>query len=113
MTARHPSNAVTDDGTGVEYHGFAMVELPPGGRERVDVELIGGRDRWSVGGQIAEGPRWWRGRLAGGDEVVDLDAGAHISLALDNGRTAPAIVEQMAGAEILIRGFGPPPFEVP
>jgi hypothetical protein len=97
MTARSPSSGAIDDRSGVEYQGFALVDLPPGGRARVDVELVGGRDRWSVGGQIAEGPRWWRGRLAGGD----------------NGRTAPAVVERTAEPGILIRGLGPPPFEVP
>ena len=113
MTARSPSSGSIDDRSGVEYQGVALVDLPPGVRARVDVELVGGRDRWSVGGQIAEGPRWWRGRLAGGTDVVELTAGAHISLALDNGRTAPAVVERTAEPGILIRGLGPPPFEVP
>jgi hypothetical protein len=114
MTARRMSSAATDDRPAVGYQGFALVELPPGRSERVDVELVGGRDRWSVGGQIAEGPRWWRGRLAGGQEVIELHAGAHISLALDNGRTAPAIIERATSEPgIFIQGLGPPPFEVP
>lgn len=79
--------------------------------------LIGGRDRHSVGGEIAEGPRWWHGQLRlGGDAIDAIDAiGAEVDLELDDGRTAVAVVEDIQGPpepELAVRGVGVPPFDV-
>lgn len=101
-------------GSAVDYRGAALVEVPDREPERIDVDLVGGRERWSVGGQIAEGVRWWRGELAPVSADLSLCEGTLIELVLDNGRTAPAVVEASGpGPAVAIRGLGPPPFEVP
>jgi hypothetical protein len=101
----------------VRFEGEAVIHLPHASDATVRIELIGGRDRHSVGGQIAEGPRWWRGRVVLEDRarVPRVDAGNEIRVQLVNGRTATAVVEYTTVdpvPEATIRGLGPPPFEV-
>lgn len=80
------------------------------------MELVGGRNRYTVGGEVAEGPRWWRGWLEwpGGDDQR-MPCG-EVTLEFDNGRTGVAMVESYStGPEhsALVVGLGPPPFDVP
>lgn len=99
----------------VHFEGEGIVRI----RDRtvpVHADLVGGRDRHSVGGQIAEGPRWWRGRIDWSvDEVPPLDGG-RLLVELDDGRCAPAIIAADPAVpehSISIQGIGPPPFDVP
>ncbi len=103
--------------TVVCFEGEAVIHLPPADNVTVRVELIGGRDRHSVAGQIAEGPRWWRGRVVWEDQagVLHLDTGNEVRMQLTNGRPAFAVVEHTSAdpaAGTAIRGLGTPPFEV-
>jgi hypothetical protein len=102
------------EGLQVTYTGPAVVEVPDAEPRHVDVELLAGRNRWSVGGRIAEGPRWWRGELSWDGEPIDLRAGTQITLELENGRSAMAIVEATPATDaVAVRGIEPPPFAVP
>lgn len=99
----------------VHYGCIAVVRLADDVVAEAVVELLGGRDRHSVGGQIAEGPRWWRGRVTWQDGPVAVQPGVEVRLELDNGRSAVAVVEprpEATSGEAVIRGLGPPPFEV-
>lgn len=98
----------------VTYTGSAVVEVPDCQPRRVAAELLGGRNRWSVGGQIAEGPRWWRGELSWDGEPIELGPGTQITVELDGGRAALAVVEAAPAARtVAVRGIEPPPFDVP
>ena len=98
----------------VTYRGPAVVEVPEGEPRQVDAELLGGRNRWSVGGRIAEGPRWWRGELSCDGEPIDLRAGTQVIIELDDGRSAMAVVESAPAPDaVAVRGIEPPPFSVP
>lgn len=101
----------------VRFEGDAIIHLPHTSDATVRIELIGGRHRHSVGGQIAEGQRWWHGRIIWKNRArtPHLDAGNEVRVELPNGRTATAIVENTTAdplPEVTITGFGPPPFEV-
>jgi hypothetical protein len=101
----------------VRFEGEAVIHLPHASDAAVRIELIGGRNRHSVGGQIAEGPRWWHGRVIWKDRAraPQLDAGKEVRVRLMNGRTATAVVECTTVdtvPEVAITGLGPPPFEV-
>ena len=81
------------------------------------LELIGGRDRHSVGGQIAEGPRWWRGRIVFPQRVRlgFIEAHQHLEVELPNGRAAIGVVRDdpsTSAVFVNVEGRGPPPFEV-
>ncbi len=79
------------------------------------VDLVGGRHRHSVGGQIAEGSRWWTGRLEWLRDPVVVRPGTVLDLELEDGRRGEAIVEPVKRArtsEVTIVGLGPPPFDV-
>lgn len=98
----------------VTYTGPAVIEVPDGEPRQVDAELLGGRNRWSVGGRIAEGPRWWRGELSWDGEPIDLRAGTQVVIELDDGRSAMAVVESAPATDaVAVRGIEPPPFTVP
>lgn len=99
----------------IGFESDAVVECPDGVAP-ARVELIGGRDRYSVGGRIAEGPRWWLGEVELLHDYIDLRIGSSIVIELSNGRSAPAVVEELAAPtsrRASIRGLGPPPFDVP
>ena len=103
--------------TVVHFEGEAVIHLLDD-VARVTVELKAGRDRHSVGGQIAEGPRWWVGRVAWETRPLsrDIEPGSVICIELSNGRVADAVVEDTSPDPVpdaAIRGLGPPPFEVP
>ncbi len=102
----------------VHFEGEAVIHLPWAGDATVRIELVGGRDRHSVGGQIAEGPRWWHGSVEwkGQRRAPKVDAGSEVQVQLPNGRVAVAVIERVTpdpapAAEI--RGLGAPPFDVP
>ena len=79
------------------------------------VDLVGGRRRHSVGGQVAEGSRWWTGRIEWLHDPVVVRAGTVLDLELEDGRRAEAIVEpvkRVRTSELAIVGLGPPPFDV-
>ncbi len=93
----------------------ATIRWPGGALEEIEIDLVGGREHHSVGGEIAEGFRWWAGRLRPGDVVVDLTDGTEVVLELDDRGQHRAVIEtddDTAQEEIHIRGLGPPPFEV-
>lgn len=114
MTSEVGGGNGPDDGPQVTYTGAAVVEAPDCEPRQVEVELLGGRNRWSVGGRIAEGPRWWRGELSWDGEPAELCAGTRITLELENGRTAMAVVEAAPATDaVAVRGIEPPPFSVP
>jgi len=100
----------------VSFRGGVCVRLPDRVIAHVRAELVGGRNRYSVGGQIAEGPRWWRGRLEWtGDEAEPMDSTAVI-IDLTNGRSGTAVIEPDPAAPAhtaVVRGVGPPPFDIP
>lgn len=100
----------------VHVKAFATVRIHDRAIHRVRAELFGGRDRYSVGGEIKEGLRWWHGHLHWPDEQTPPRAGTEVLLELDHGRSAPAVTEP-APAEpegtTSIHGIGPPPFDVP
>lgn len=62
-------------------HRSAVLVCMEGGQTlRARAELVGGRQRWSVGGVWAEGPRWWRGDLVCEDDPAAIvPAGAAAS----------------------------------
>lgn len=94
----------------------AVVHLPDGASVEAEVDLLAGRDRYSVGGQIAEGPRWWHGRLRCTNQQAHLDPGSQVRIELEDGRTGLAVVEAPSpdGANAAaVKGLGPPPFPVP
>ena len=98
----------------VSHQDRAVVRLDDGQTFSADAALVGGRRRWSVGGEYAEGPRWWRGELSVEGAPALPHAGAAIEVQLSNGRTAAAIVERSSTEHFLrITGVGAPPFEVP
>lgn len=82
----------------------------------IRADLTGGRNRYSVGGEIREGLRWWRGHINWPQQEIEPRGGIEIIIELDNGRSAPAVIEpDPAGPEHTraIHGIGPPPFDVP
>jgi hypothetical protein len=82
----------------------------------VRADLVGGRSHYSVGGEIREGPRWWRGHLRWPEGETPPRAGIEIVIELEGGRSAPAVIEpDPAEPEhtVLVHGTGPPPFDVP
>lgn len=97
------------------YDGDGILRLPDRVIEHVHADLVGGRNRYSIGGEVAEGPRWWRGRLDWpGDEDRPI-GGIEITIELDNGRSAIAVIEPDPTApehSTVIHGVGPPPFDV-
>jgi hypothetical protein len=102
----------------VRFEGEAVIHLSHTSDATVRIELTGGRDHHSVGGQIAEGMRWWHGRVIWDDRAraPRLDAGEEVRVQLPSGRTATAIVEYTTGdtdVQVEITGLGPPPFTVP
>lgn len=100
-------------GGAVTCSAVAVMEVPDGHRQPVRAELEAGRRRWSVGGCMAEGPRWWRGELAWDDPSEALPVGTRIELVLD-GRAGQAVVEaRIAPGRAAVRGISPPPFDVP
>lgn len=113
MITDRPEQSSATDGASATYRGTATVEVPQLGCSRVDVELLGGRRRWSVGGRIAERPRWWRGEITWDGDGVLVEAGTRITVALDDGRAAKAVVEHAAAPRLQVRGIEPPPFAVP
>lgn len=100
----------------VHFDGEGVLRLPGRVIGGVHADLVGGRNRYSVGGQVAEGPRWWRGRIDWPGDEVEPSGGIEITIELDNGRSAVAVVEpapdESAHAAI-VHGIGPPPFDVP
>lgn len=98
------------------YIGHARIRWADGLVDDVVVELVGGRSRHSVGGEIAEGFRWWHGQLGPVGVVIDLTAGTEVVLELEDGHEARAVVEpgaeMDATATIVVRGVGAPPFDV-
>lgn len=100
--------------TPVRHRSTVLVRLEGGQTFRANADLVGGRERWSVGGVWAEGPRWWRGELAcEADPPATLDAGTAVRLELSDGRAAIATVDAAADAIVHIAGLGAPPFDVP
>ena len=102
----------------VHFEGEAVIRLPADAHQPAQIELVAGRDRYSVGGAITEGPRWWHGHIEWADgALLDLHlTGSEIAVELSNGRLAIAIVEHTSASPrptSTIRGLGPPPFEVP
>ena len=96
------------------HRSTVVVRLEGGQTLRARAELVGGRQRWSVGGVWAEGPRWWRGELAcDGDLPTTVDAGAAVRLELSDGRAAIATIEAAADDVVQVAGLGAPPFDVP
>lgn len=96
------------------HRSTVVVRVEGGGTLRAHAELVGGRQRWSVGGVWAEGPRWWRGELACEEEPpILLEVGAAVRLELSDGRAAIATVEVSTGGAVRIAGLGAPPFDVP
>lgn len=100
----------------VELACDAELELPDRHRDPVHVELIAGRCSYSVGGRIAEGPRWWRGKVQWDEDAPVVPDGVEIWLHLEDGACGVAVIEPApaspAGVKV-IRGVGAPPFEVP
>lgn len=78
----------------VHYQGPAVAHLREQHDTEVVVELCGGRDRRSVGGQLAEGFRWWYGNLwwTSRTAMPDVEVGTEFLVSL-NGRSAPVVVE--------------------
>ncbi len=113
MSTDTTTDRETVDSETVTYTGEAVVEAA--GRQcHVEVELEAGRRRWSVGGRMAEGPRWWRGEIAWPDQDQELRAGTRIAVTLVDGRSAPAVVESLIAPDrVAVRGIAPPPFPVP
>jgi hypothetical protein len=102
----------------VHFEGEAVIHLPDADDAPARIELVAGRDRHSVGGTIAEGPRWWRGRIAWKHSAhpEKVRKGCKVSIELSNGREAGAVVEHTSpdpNPMATIRGLGAPPFEVP
>jgi hypothetical protein len=102
----------------VHFEGEAVIHLPDADGAPARIELVAGRDRHSVGGAIAEGPRWWRGRIAWKHRAHSEHArkGCTVRVELSNGRAAGAVVEHTSpdhNPSATIRGLGAPPFEVP
>ncbi len=100
----------------IHVNTFAIVRIRSRVIHSVRADLFGGRNQCSVGGEIKEGPRWWRGHLHWPDGQTPPRAGTEILLELDDGRSAPAVTEPTpAGPErtTSIHGIGPPPFDVP
>ena len=92
----------------------ADVVLPDQQREPARLELVGGRPRYSVGGEIHEGLRWWRGWVDWLEGEVDVRRGTEICIEMDDGRSAVAvIVDADDDHRHSVRGIGPPPFDVP
>lgn len=100
--------------TPICHRSTVLVRLEGGQTLRAHAELVGGRQRWSVGGVWAEGPRWWRGELAcEGSAPVILDCGAAVRLELSDGRAAIATIEAAIDEVVHVTGLGAPPFDVP
>jgi len=99
----------------VHFDGDGTVRLRERAVDGVVVHLVGGRDRYSVGGSIKEGPRWWRGRLDWPDGE-EPPIGTEVVIELRDGRAAPAVIELDPSAPArtaAVHGVGPPPFDVP
>ncbi len=99
----------------VRCDSIALVTVGDAEPTAARVELEGGRHRHSVGGQMAEGLRWWTGRIEWLRNPVEVRSGADIVIELRNGHRARAIVERGSRGptdEIGIVGVGPPPFDV-
>ena len=112
-TGSHPGSAVLHLAP-IEYECTASVELPDCAAEEAHITLLAGRHRHSVGGQIAEGLRWWHGQMELPRDDLEITAGTRIWMELDNGRTAVAVAEPAPDPGVtVLRGVGPPPFEVP
>lgn len=113
MRTKEPDTRTTSH---VELVCDAEVELPDRHRDPVHVELIAGRSSYSVGGRVAEGPRWWRGKVHWDEDVPAVPDGVEIWLHLEDGGHGIAVIEPAptspAGVKV-IRGVGAPPFEVP
>lgn len=102
----------------VHFEGEAVIHPPQAGDATVRIEVIGDRDRHSVGGQIAERRRWWHGSVEWKDQprAPRVDAGSEVQVQLPNGRTAVVVIEHVSSDPAPaadIRGLGPPPFDVP
>lgn len=99
----------------VVHRSVGTVRLPAGPCHDVPLTLVGGRHRYSVGGEIAEGFRWWRGRVEPGGSLPRVEPGTEIVIDLADGPTATAVVDETdpsAGEVVLFHGVGPPPFGV-
>ncbi|MCO8128504.1 hypothetical protein NHL50_14930 [Acidimicrobiia bacterium EGI L10123] len=100
----------------MRYHGDGVLRLGDRVIEHVHADLIGGRSHYSVGGRVAEGPRWWRGRVEwDGDDDQPVTC-SEVIIEVDNGRSGVAVIEPAPNApahSAVLHGVGPPPFEVP
>lgn len=100
----------------VSFHGDGALRLPERVIEHVHADLVGGRSRYSVGGRVAEGPRWWWGRLEYDGEDELPQPSSEVVIDLGNGRSGVAVIEPDPTAPpgtVVIHGIGPPPFDVP
>lgn len=100
----------------VSFQGDGVLLLADRVIGRVHAELFGGRNRYSVAGHIAEGPRWWRGCLEWNGDVEHPPPGTKVFIDLRDGRVGVAVIEphpDAPGNTSIVHGVGPPPFDVP
>lgn len=111
------TGAGTSDPARVRFDGCALACTPTGEPVgRVEVELTGGSGRYSVGGEPGPATRWWRGELTWISCAPELPCGSEVRIVLDDGRAGIAVIEPAPAAEegtVVVRGIGPPPFDVP
>jgi hypothetical protein len=117
MTREHGRrHGALGDHAVVHFDGDGVVHVRGRDIRGVHAQLVGGRTRYSVGGAVKEGPRWWRGLLEWpGDDAEPL-IGTEVIIELDNGRRAAAVVEPDPTAPAhtaVVHGVDPPPFDVP
>lgn len=100
----------------VRFDGHAVACRPTGQPVgQVEVVLVGGSGRYSVAGQPGA-TRWWRGELKWVTREAFLPCGSEVRIELDDGRAGIAVIEPAPAAEedtVVIRGIGPPPFDLP
>lgn len=116
MTMQGHGAATTGTSPVVHFDGEVRVRLPDRTIGHAHAELIGGRNRYSVGGETAEGPRWWRGTITWDSEVPKPAGGIEISVEVDNGRAGVAVIEldpTSPAHTARLHGVSTPPFDVP
>ncbi len=116
MTMQSHGDATTGRNSVVHFDGEVTVILPDRVIEHAHAELVGGRNRYSVGGETTEGPRWWRGTISWDSEVAKPAGGIEVSIEVDDGRAGVAVIELDSASPAhtaALHGVSTPPFDVP
>lgn len=112
-----PRGATASEATRVRFHGRGAACSASGEPVGcVEVDLVGGSGRYTAGGSLTEAMRWWRGELTWISTEPELPCGSEVWIVLEDGRAGVAVIEPAPAAEegtVVVRGIGPPPFDVP